>query len=245
MAYNKNGGNGRVGDFKDGQPVYKRGRNNMSRPQAKRGEGRNEERGSRSGDGERRLRYNAESEGEGYRRRGEYVRGQYNRKDNSGEGEGFRRGSNRSDAPRRQNRGPSEFAPRRTYNNSGSRMEDFPHDINPHREREIRRDAKRVINRYDARPEVAETDVQPEELPNIIMGRTPVKEAIRAGRSIDRILVTSEHDGSLNEILDLARDAKLVVRDVDRAKLDEICMPFGHNGRTGNHQGIIAYSPGV
>ncbi|MBQ1521000.1 MAG: 23S rRNA (guanosine(2251)-2'-O)-methyltransferase RlmB [Clostridia bacterium] len=83
------------------------------------------------------------------------------------------------------------------------------------------------------------------ELPNIIMGRNPVKEAIKAGRPIDRILVTSEHDGSLNEILDLAYGAKLVVRNVDRAKLDEICMPFGHNGKTGNHQGIIAYVPGV
>ena len=83
------------------------------------------------------------------------------------------------------------------------------------------------------------------ELPNIIMGRNPVKEAIKAGRSIDRILVTKEHDGSLNEILDLAHEAKLVVRDVDRSKLDEICMPFGHNGRTGNHQGIVAYIPGV
>ncbi|MBR5714548.1 MAG: 23S rRNA (guanosine(2251)-2'-O)-methyltransferase RlmB [Clostridia bacterium] len=77
------------------------------------------------------------------------------------------------------------------------------------------------------------------------MGRNPVKEAIKAGRSIDRILVTNEHDGSLNEILDLAYGANMVVRNVDRSKLDEICLPFGHNGRTGNHQGIIAYVPGV
>lgn len=93
--------------------------------------------------------------------------------------------------------------------------------------------------------ESADAPVPEEELPNIIMGRNPVKEAIRSGRSIDRILVTKEHDGSLNEILDLARDAKLVVRDVDRAKLDEICMPFGHNGKPGNHQGIIACIPGT
>ena len=105
-------------------------------------------------------------------------------------------------------------------------------------------------NKKDNAPKPIPQDVQPQndaeaELPNIIMGRNPVKEAIKSGRSIDRILVTKEHDGSLNEILDLAYDAKLVVRDVDRAKLDEICMPFGHNGRTGNHQGIIAYIPGV
>ena len=83
------------------------------------------------------------------------------------------------------------------------------------------------------------------ELPNIIMGRNPVKEAIKSGMSIDRILVTKEHDGSLGEIIALAHEANLVIREVDRRKLDEICMPFGHNGKSGNHQGIIAEIPGV
>ena len=83
------------------------------------------------------------------------------------------------------------------------------------------------------------------ELPNIIMGRNPVKEAIKSGKSIDRILVTKEHDGSLGEIITLAHEANLVIREVDRRKLDEICMPFGHNGKSGNHQGIIAEIPGV
>ena len=64
------------------------------------------------------------------------------------------------------------------------------------------------------------------ELPNIIMGRNPVKEAIKSGRSIDRILVVKEHDGSLGEIVTLAHEANLVIREVERAKLDEICMPF-------------------
>ena len=83
------------------------------------------------------------------------------------------------------------------------------------------------------------------ELPNIIMGRNPVKEAIKSGRSIDRILVIKEHDGSLGEIITLAREAKLVIREVERSKLDELCMPFGHNGKSGNHQGIVAEIPGV
>lgn len=94
-------------------------------------------------------------------------------------------------------------------------------------------------------PEIAENDEQERDLPSIIMGRNPVKEAIKSGRSIDRILVTKEHDGSLGEILGLARDENLVIREVDRSKLDEICMPFGHNGKPGNHQGIVAEIPGV
>ncbi|MBO4879690.1 MAG: 23S rRNA (guanosine(2251)-2'-O)-methyltransferase RlmB [Clostridia bacterium] len=86
---------------------------------------------------------------------------------------------------------------------------------------------------------------EPQELPNIIMGRNPVKEAIKSGRSIDRILVTKEHDGSLGEIIGLAKDRNLIIREVDRRKLDELCMPFGHDGKSGNHQGIVAEIPGV
>lgn len=84
-----------------------------------------------------------------------------------------------------------------------------------------------------------------DELPFLIMGRNAVREAIRSGRSIDRVLVSAEQDGSLRELLRLARDAKLVVRETDRKKLDELCMPFGHGGKTANHQGIVAYAAGM
>ena len=100
--------------------------------------------------------------------------------------------------------------------------------------------------RYDAPEGVREqTAAEPEELPSIIMGRNPVREAVKSGRSIDRILVTAEHDGSLGEIVAMAREKNLVIREVDRRRLDEICMPFGHDGRPGNHQGIVAEIPGV
>lgn len=105
--------------------------------------------------------------------------------------------------------------------------------------------------RFDERPRferpefVQETPIDPENLPNIIMGRNPVREAVKSGRSIDRILVTAEHDGSLGEIVALAREKNLVIREVDRRRLDEICMPFGHDGKPGNHQGIVAEIPGV
>ena len=105
--------------------------------------------------------------------------------------------------------------------------------------------------RFDERPRferpefVQETPIDPENLPNIIMGRNPVREAVKSGRSIDRILVTAEHDGSLGEIVAMAREKNLVIREVDRRRLDEICMPFGHDGKPGNHQGIVAEIPGV
>ncbi len=101
--------------------------------------------------------------------------------------------------------------------------------------------------RDEPRPQEAPRAQQNEtdEQPYLLIGRNAVREAIKSGRSIDRILVTNEHDGSLGEIVTLARDRKLVVREVDRKKLDELCMPFGHGGKTANHQGVIAYAAGV
>ncbi len=84
-----------------------------------------------------------------------------------------------------------------------------------------------------------------DELPYLVMGRNAVREAVKSGRSIDKILVSKEPDGSLREIINLARDRNLRVDEAERSKLDEMCMPFGHGGKTGNHQGIVAQVPGV
>lgn len=93
--------------------------------------------------------------------------------------------------------------------------------------------------------EPAPVENERDEQPYLLIGRNAVREAIKSGRSIDRVLVSTEHDGSLGEIVTLARERKLVVREVDRKKLDELCMPFGHGGKTANHQGVVAYAAGV
>ena len=109
--------------------------------------------------------------------------------------------------------------------------------------------AKREETAYKARDKQAENAPQAneeqDELPYLIMGRNAVREAVRSGRSIDKILVTKEIDGSLREIINLARDNNIRVDSVVREKLDELCLPFGHGQKTGNHQGIVAMVPGV
>ena len=109
--------------------------------------------------------------------------------------------------------------------------------------------AKREETAYKARDKQAENAPQAneeqDELPYLIMGRNAVREAVRSGRSVDKILVTKEIDGSLREIINLARDNNIRVDSVVREKLDELCMPFGHGQKTGNHQGIVAMVPGV
>ncbi|HRX57947.1 MAG TPA: 23S rRNA (guanosine(2251)-2'-O)-methyltransferase RlmB [Eubacteriales bacterium] len=106
-------------------------------------------------------------------------------------------------------------------------------------------DDRAEFSRANPREETGEAVREPDELPFLILGRNAVKEAIKSGRSIDRIEVLREPDGSLREILSLAKDRALVIREVDKHRLDEICMPFGHGGKPGNHQGIVAYAAGV
>ena len=96
-----------------------------------------------------------------------------------------------------------------------------------------------------AEPEEVMQQGGADEVPYLLIGRNAVREAIKNGRSIDRILVTKEQDGSLGEIVRMARDRNLVLRETDRRKLDELCMPFGHGGKTANHQGVVAYAAGV
>ncbi len=69
---------------------------------------------------------------------------------------------------------------------------------------------------------------------NQIEGRNPVKEALKSGRTIEKIMVSKgELSGSIREVLGIARDKNLIIQQVDRKKLDEISL-------THSHQGIIA-----
>ena len=66
-------------------------------------------------------------------------------------------------------------------------------------------------------------------------GRRAVLEALKGGRSLNKILLLEgSSGGSLNEIVAVAREAGVVIQHVPKAKLDEISPERGH-------QGIIAY----
>ena len=84
--------------------------------------------------------------------------------------------------------------------------------------------------------------------PLMIFGRNPVKEAIKSNRSIDKIFVVEkEHqDGSLREILGLARERHLVIVEMSRAKLNEQIGRYAEEGQDMVvHQGILALLPAV
>lgn len=108
-----------------------------------------------------------------------------------------------------------------------------------------RQEAYKPIEPVSPQPAVSTEEQDEDQLPLIIYGRNTVREAIKSGRSIDRILVisTGADDGSLREIVAMAREKNLVISQVEKAKLDALCLPFGHAGKTANHQGIIAQMP--
>ena len=72
------------------------------------------------------------------------------------------------------------------------------------------------------------------EREDVIEGRNAVIEALRAGRSIDKIYIAKgEVDKTLGHIASKARDAGIVVVEADRRKLDGMSV-------TQAHQGVVA-----
>lgn len=69
---------------------------------------------------------------------------------------------------------------------------------------------------------------------NLIEGRNSVLEALKSGREIDKLFVQKGvGEGSIRQIVAIAREKKILIKEVDRAKLDGLSS-------TMNHQGVIA-----
>ncbi len=71
--------------------------------------------------------------------------------------------------------------------------------------------------------------------PNLIIGRNPVTEAIKSGRTIDKILMQKDGEGSIKKIAAMAREEGIQLQYVDRIVLDKLAP-----GKA--HQGVAAYA---
>ena len=80
------------------------------------------------------------------------------------------------------------------------------------------------------RPAMTPPPAQEEEMQsNLLVGRNPIREALKAGRDMEKLLVAKgELIGSAHEIVAMAREQKVIVQEVDRAHLD--AMAPGHQG---------------
>ncbi len=72
---------------------------------------------------------------------------------------------------------------------------------------------------------------------NLIIGRNAVMELLKSGREIENVLVAKgDREGSVIRILSMCKEQGIVVKTVDRKKLDFMCG-------NANHQGVAANVP--
>ena len=68
---------------------------------------------------------------------------------------------------------------------------------------------------------------------NLLSGRNPIREALKSGRDIEKLLVArGELSGSARQIVQMAKEAHVPVQEVEKTRLDEI---------TPHHQGMVAF----
>jgi 23S rRNA (guanosine2251-2'-O)-methyltransferase len=103
-------------------------------------------------------------------------------------------------------------------------------------------DEKAIRNGFKGRTEVKEeagfknrVEVKEEsDFQNYIEGRNAVIEALRADKNIEHLLISKGNtEGSINVIMAIAKEKKIVVKIVEKQKLNSI-------SETGMHQGVIA-----
>ncbi|MEG1003793.1 MAG: 23S rRNA (guanosine(2251)-2'-O)-methyltransferase RlmB [Clostridium sp.] len=122
----------------------------------------------------------------------------------------------------------------------GSRVRDDRDSENrfekPSRERRDFKENKRTYER-PSKPKVASVEepaVVESVREDLIIGRNAVMEALKSDKTIEALYVTKgQREGSINAILSLAKDNKVVIKEVDKKKLDGMS-----NGAV--HQGAIA-----
>ena len=109
----------------------------------------------------------------------------------------------------REDRRPAEPAPRKEVS-----YRDFEH-------------------RAPAAP-VTPVEEQMDRLENVLAGRNPIREALKSGRDLEKLLVQrGELSGSAREIVQMAKEARVPVQEVDKSRLDEIAP---------HHQGMLAFA---
>lgn len=70
-----------------------------------------------------------------------------------------------------------------------------------------------------------------------IEGRNSVIELLESGRDINKIYITKgEKHGSINKIIALAKERKIIIVEVERSKINQMA-------ETQNNQGVIAIVP--
>ncbi len=139
------------------------------------------------------------------------------------------KGGFRSDRPRfEDDRRPAKGG----FRSDRPRFEEDRRPARPQEERGYDRYRYDAPVAYDNPAAGAESEIVPNE--NLLSGRNPIREALKSGRDIEKLLVArGELSGSAREIVQMAKERHIPVQEVDRVRLDAI---------THNHQGMLAFA---
>lgn len=159
------------------------------------------------------------------------TRADHLRSDSKWEEEGtrYRRATGKADELRREEKKDHNKPYNKNFNDKGGKSRqdkpfakaDKPHTPAPKAERPAPRPAFQQEDAY----------MPPE---NLLSGRNPIREAIKSGRDIEKLLVAKgDLSGTAKEIVAMARERHIPVQVVERSRLDEI---------TRNHQGMLAFA---
>lgn len=122
-------------------------------------------------------------------------------------------------APRKEG-----FTSKQAENNAAAKVRRDSFDNRP---------ARQSYSQAEAAPAPVQEVVEQRE--NLLVGRNPIREALKSGRDIEKLMVAAgDWTGSMREIIATAKERRIVVQEVDRRHLDEIAP---------HHQGIIAFVP--
>lgn len=70
---------------------------------------------------------------------------------------------------------------------------------------------------------------------NIIIGRNPVLEAIKSGRTIEKLLIKKGgYEGSMVPLIKKAKENRIIIQETEKRRLDALA-------EGGSHQGVVAY----
>lgn len=131
---------------------------------------------------------------------------------------------NRKRDDRKPNRSKEErntedrFSPRGKENRKDNRKFKEERPVR-NREERVREDGKLVNNQVE---EVRE---------DLIIGRNAAMEALKSDKTIEALYITNgPKEGSINAIINLAKDKKIVIKEVDKKKLDSMAAGAVHQG---------------
>lgn len=97
----------------------------------------------------------------------------------------------------------------------------------------FKKQAKQVRKTNDNKDKVI-VNSEPEIREDLIIGRNAVMEVLKSDRTVEALYISNGNmEGSIKAIINIAKDKGIVLKDVDRKKLDFM------SGGT-NHQGVIA-----